>query len=278
MKIRSNICGVRVGDGAPTRIMGVINVSPESFFKGSISRHGRTLIKKVRHMTESGADFIDVGAMSTSPYLKSQVSENKETERLLWAIKLIKKNSSLPISVDSTRPGPAFRAIKAGAQILNDVHGLQNVDMTHVACHAKALILMAYPEKKSTVLKNPVAHVTSILKRSLQRAREAGIPSTQLVVDPGIGFFRDTAMPWWKWDLAILKNLKKLRTLKTPVLVGVSRKSFIGKILGDLKPADRLVGSLGATAGAIVNGAHIIRTHDVKETKEMIELLNRTMD
>src|SRR5258708_29817749 len=120
------LAGVKVGTAYPARIMGVINVSPESFYKGSVHTRVSTLSKTIREMDESGADFIDVGAMSTAPYLKTQITEAEEIKRLQWAIKIIKKNSSLPVSADTMRPAAARAALEARASILNDVSGFSN--------------------------------------------------------------------------------------------------------------------------------------------------------
>lgn len=250
--------------------MGVINVSPESFYEGSVADK-KTIVSAARRMEEEGADLIDVGAMSTAPYLKTAISETEEAARLKWAVGLLRKVCRLPISVDTARAHPAEMGIKAGADIINDVSGLtRDPGMARVAGKARGLILMAWPTRKMTG--RPISAVRNLLKQSLTRARPH-ISLSRIVIDPGIGFFREQGLDWWKWDLAVLRDLAELRTLKQPVLVGVSRKSFLGKILNQPRPEDRLAGSLAATAIAVQNGAAIIRTHDVGKTKETVRLV-----
>jgi dihydropteroate synthase len=270
----SKLADVLVGPGYPVRIMGVINVSPESFFKKSIPTSKKSLIKIVRQMEKDGADFIDVGAMSSAPYLKTQISEDEEIKRLEWAVKIISKTTSLPISIDSFRARPAMAGLNAGGKILNDITGLKaDPKMLQVAKKAHGLILMANP--MTTVgQKNPIATTKKILKQDILHATNAGISPSKIVVDPGIGFFRHAKIPWWKWDITTLKELAELKQLGVPLLVGVSRKSFIGEILNIKNPENRLAGSLAATAWAVLNGASIIRTHDVLATKQVIRILD----
>ncbi len=257
-----------------TRIMGVINVSPESFYKGSIRTQGSAIAQAARKMTADGADLIDVGAMSTAPYLKTQISEKEEARRLSEAVRIIKQNTDRPISVDAFRSRPAQAGLEAGAQIINDVTGLfGDAEMPKVAKQAAGLILMANPKgAHNKVLLNPVADIKNILRASLRQAARHGIPRSKIILDPGIGFFRSAKIQWWEWDVQVLRNLRKLESFRLPILVGVSRKSFLGKLLGGKPPEERLFGSLGATVVAVRNGASIIRTHDVAATREAIRV------
>lgn len=267
--MQSNLAGLKIGEGQPVRVMGVINVSPESFYGGSVANK-KTIVKAARRLEEEGADLIDVGAMSTAPYLKTVISEVEEAARLKWAVNLIRKASRLPISADTARALPAEIALDAGADIINDVTGLRRDPlMGHVVKKAKGLILMAWPDRKYAG--RPIVAIRSILRENLTKALRS-LPANRIVLDPGIGFFREQGLDWWKWDLAVLRKLEELRSLQRPLLVGVSRKSFIGKILNRPRPEDRLAGSLAATAVAVQNGAAIIRTHDVAITKEAIRL------
>jgi dihydropteroate synthase len=254
--------------------MGVINVSPESFFKGSVYSNEHEITEAAQKMTVEGADFLDIGAMSTAPYLDTRISEEEETRRLVGAIRLIRKWSPLPISVDTFRYAPACAAVEAGAVILNDVMGLISHPLIHqLTPQLQGLILMAHPSlKQNTALASPVRNTKSILRQSLQQAVRAGFDKKKIVIDPGIGFFRKTKMDWWKWDIDILKQLSSFRTLDVPVLVGLSRKSFIGKLLEEKPAADRLPGSLAATVAAVMNGASLLRTHDVTATKDAVRM------
>lgn len=269
----ATLAGLAVGDGHPVRLMGVINVSPESFFKGSVASTSRAIGRAARQIAEAGADFIDVGAMSSAPYLDTHIPEREEARRLAAAVAIVKNEADLPISADTFRAGPAEAALAAGARILNDITGLKgDPAMGALARHAEGLILMAHPARAQGAPKGPVKTVIQALREALAAAQAHKIPPRRLVLDPGIGFFRKMKIPWWKWDVAVLGQLADLKSLERPLLVGVSRKSFIGQLLGGAPPDERLAGSLAAAAIAVLNGANIIRTHDVAETKQAIRV------
>ncbi len=268
MSLRANLGGVDVGEGLPVRLAGVINVSPESFYKGSVATGEDSLRAKAEQMAVEGADFLDVGAMSTAPYLKTEITEDEESLRLSWAVGVVRKAVSLPISADTKRARVALAALEAGATIVNDVSGLRHDPgmAAVVARHAQGVILMAI--EASPRAHDPMETIRDLLGESLRKARDAGVPEHRVVLDPGIGFFRQAAIPWEAWDCEVLRRLSELRALGRPVYVGLSRKSFIGKIVGLGDAGERLAGSLAATAVAVLNGANIIRTHDVKPTRE----------
>jgi dihydropteroate synthase len=167
--------------------------------------------------------------------------------------------------------------LRAGADVLNDVTGLSGGEAMYAAAKlAKGFVLMAHPERGSTP-SHPIGTVRRILEDDLARAVGFGIPRDRIVVDPGIGFFRNTRLDWWRWDLAILRDLKELASLNAPILVGVSRKSFVSQVLQGKAPEDRLNGSLGATVAAVMNGAAIVRTHDVAATREAVQVAQAIM-
>jgi len=261
-----------VGDTQPVRVMGVINVSPESFYKGSVRTNIESIIETAIFMVKSGAEILDIGGMSTAPYLSTWVDENEEKRRVVEAIKAIKDNVRVTISVDTQRSKVAEKAIEVGADIINDVSGLKSdPKMVQVAKeYDVSLILVAhekYPKSGS-----PIRRVINALKESLEMAREFNIDENKIVVDPGIGFFRYPDIPWYEWDLNVIANLDQLTELGRPVCIGISRKSFIGKILGIEKPEDRLIGSIAATSIAVLKGVNLVRTHDVPETLQAIRL------
>ncbi len=273
--IHSHLAGLSVGNSAPVRVMAVLNVSPESFYKGSVYSHLERLAETAQGMVNAGADIIDIGAMSTAPYLKTQITEAEETERLIQAVSTVAPYVAVPISVDTQRAQPAQAALTAGARILNDVSGLKHDPRMAalVAQSESGLVLMA--SETTPRSGTPMRRITIALEESLHIAAQAGIPRERIVLDPGIGFFRQPDLPWDEWDCTALRELLSLRALGCPLLVSVSRKSFIGKILGHTNPADRLVGSLACAAIAVCNGAHIIRAHDVKETVEAVRIAER---
>ena len=269
---------VRVGGSYPVRIMGILNTSPESFYKKSISIGRQKIIDVVHRMEEEGADFIDVGGMSTAPYLSTMVPEKIEMARVINAVKIIQRATNLPISVDTCRATVAKEALELGVDIINDVTGLKYDIMMPktIERYCPSLILCAYSKK--IITGNQVLETKKLLKKSLEIAKSAKIPRTKIVLDPAIGFFRKKGnnsfftrinSDWVKRDLLILKNLRSIK-LSMPLLVSVSNKSFIGKILKKNNPSARIAGSLAAEVVCVLNGADIIRTHNVAETKEAI--------
>ncbi len=272
MTAYANIAGVEVGDEFPVRLVGAINVSPESFYPGSVAVDEASLKQRAEEMSAEGADLLDIGAMSTAPYLTTEIPEAEEIQRLSWAIGVVRNTVALPISADTTRSRVALAALDAGADVINDVSGLRrDPGMGEVvAKRARGVILMA--SETTPEARDPIETVRRLLAESLQIVWKAGVPEHRVVVDPGIGFFRKAALPWYEWDCEVLRRLGDLKTLDRPVLVGVSRKSFIGQILDQPDPADRLAGALAATAVAVANGAHMIRTHDVGPTREALRM------
>lgn len=270
--LMATLASLSVGDSAPVRVMAVLNVSPESFYQGSVHTNIERLAIAAQAMASAGADIIDIGAMSTAPYLKTQISEEEETERLARAVAAIAPHISLPISADTKRAKPAAAALAAGAHIINDVSGLKyDPAMAHLIAESGAgAILMASEVTPSAG--SPLHRTRAALVASVQLATQANIPREHIVLDPGIGFFRQPEVPWYEWDCAVLRDLASLRTLGFPLLVGVSRKSFIGKVLNQPQATDRLIGSLACAAIAVNNSAHIIRAHDIKETVETVRM------
>ena len=275
---------ISVGDSNPVRIMGILNTSPESFYKKSISTTRQRIVNAVHRMEDEGADFIDVGGMSTAPYLSTMVSEKTEANRIVNAVKIIQQTTNLPISVDTCRAAVAKEALELGVDIINDVTGLKyDPDMLKIIeRYSPSLILCAYSKK--IITGNQLLETKQLLKKSLEMAKSAKIPRTKIVLDPAIGFFRKKGKNsfftkinsnWAKRDLLILENLRSIK-LNMPLLVSVSNKSFIGEILKKENPSDRLAGSLAAEVVCVLNGANIIRTHNVAETKEAIITAQKT--
>jgi dihydropteroate synthase len=268
---RAIVAGVSVGDGRDVAVVGTINVSPESFYSRSVAVDADRLLQAAEAMVRAGAAWLDVGAMSTAPYLETRIPEAQEAGRLHWAVGLLATKLDLPVSADVSRAVPARAALEAGARIINDVTGLTgDPGVAGVAAGAGAgLVLVASPAAMPPG-GDPVATVHASLEQSLARARAAGIPDARILVDPGIGFFRGAAVAWPDWDCRVLANLPALRALGRPLHVGVSRKSFIGALAGVDDPAERLPGTLAAAAAAVLGGAHVIRAHDVAETVQAV--------
>ena len=275
---------ISVGGSNPVRIMGILNTSPESFYKKSISSSKQKIIDTVNRMQEEGADFIDIGGMSTAPYLSTMITEKIEINRIIKGIKIVQQHSNLPISVDTCRSSVAKEALELGVDIINDITGLKYDPLMRkiVEKYSPSLILCAYSKK--TITGNQVQKTKNLLQESLNISKSANISQSQIVLDPSIGFFRNKGKKsaiftkinsdWIQRDLTILQNLRAIK-LNKPILVSVSNKSFLGKILEKENPSDRLYGSLAAEVISVLNGAHIIRTHNVSETKDAVTIAQR---
>lgn len=272
---------IRVGGSSPIRVMGIINTSPESFYKKSVFTDKKTIEKTAKLMEEDGADFIDVGGMSTAPYIQTLISEDKEIKRITNAINAIQKVSKLPVSIDTCRAKVAEMALQLGAEIVNDVSGLKyDKNMVDVLeKHCPSVVLCAFSNEP--VKGNQVIQARKLINQSVALALRSGIPASQIIVDPAIGFFRKKAQgvlftkinsDWLQRDMLILKNLKHIKQ-EHPILVSISRKSFIGELLGETDPDKRLYGSLAAETFAALNGADIIRTHNVKATNDIVKIV-----
>ena len=271
---------LKVGGSNPVRIMGILNTSRESFYKKSIQVSKTQIKNTVKEMENQGADLIDIGGMSTAPYLSTLVSEKTESDRILKAVKIIQNFTNLPISVDTCRANVANDALEHGVEIINDISGLKyDKKMREVVSKfTPSLILCAYDSK--TVIGNNITTTKKLLRDSLEIAKKAHIPSEKIVLDPAIGFFRKTGKghfftkiksDWLERDLSIIQNLSSIKQ-NHPILISVSNKSFLGKILDKENPSDRLFGSIAAETISVMNGADVIRTHNVAATKDAVKI------
>src|SRR5262245_446035 len=230
-------------------------------------------------MVSQGAALLDVGARSTAPYLSDAISTTEEADRLASAIGRLASKLGVPISADTSRVESARAAIEAGATVINDVRGLAaDPGLAPLVARAGAGLIVMASEAGARRPGGPVDIVLDVLAASLRVALRAGIELERIVVDPGLGFFRERGVPWHAWDCAVLAGLGRLRALGRPVCVGASRKSFIGEIAGEPDPARRLPGSLAAAAAAVLAGAHLIRAHDVAETVQAVRVAESVRD
>ena len=279
----AKIANISVGGQNPVRIMGILNTSPESFYKKSINTTRSKIKNAVIQMENDGADFIDVGGMSTAPYLSTMISEKIESKRVLDAIKIIQNTTNLPISVDTCRSSVAKIALENDVEIINDISGLKyDKNMKDVISKFQpSLILCAYDSK--IILGNSINSTKKLFKSSLKIAKDCHIPDKKIVLDPAIGFFRKTGKgkfftkiktDWVERDISIIKNLNSFK-MKYPILISVSNKSLIGNLLEKENPSDRLFGSITAEAICVLNGANIIRTHNVKATRDAITIATK---
>jgi dihydropteroate synthase len=249
--------------GKRTAIMGILNVTPDSFSDGGQYFDRDRALARAREMEQEGADIIDVGGQSTRPG-SAEIPEDEELRRVVPLIETLCSAVRVPISIDTYRSRVAHKAIEAGAQIVNDISGLRfDKDMAKVAATTQAGVVVTYSRggrqdmHAQVPLANPVADVTEGLRHLAQEARLAGVSGAAIVVDPGIGFGQRAPE-----SLKILGGLDALGALGYPVLVGASRKAFIRKILAENR--DLLAWGTAATVStSVLLGAHIVRVHDV---------------
>jgi dihydropteroate synthase len=250
-----------------TYIMGILNVTPDSFSDGGLYLETKKAVERGLQLAEEGADIIDIGGESTRPG-SQPVTDELEIERVVPVIERLAREVKTPLSIDTCKAGVAEAALQAGASIVNDISGMtfdpQMIDI--VERHAATVVMMHIKGTPRTMQQNPqydnvVREVYEFLSAQLSKARDHGI--RQIILDPGIGFGKDLVH-----NLDLIKGLETFSLLGCPVLVGPSRKSFIGKLL-DLPVEDRLEGTAAAVTACILHGANIVRVHDVKQMKRV---------
>ena len=258
-----------------TYIMGVINVASDSFYSGSRYTTSSIIEKVVKEMEEEGADFIDIGAESTRPEADA-IGENEEIERLRGVLPTLLKNSNIPISVDTYKAGVAAYAIDQGIDIINDISGLSfDRKMARVIAKNKvSVVIMHIRGAPKTMQINPeydnlMGDIYDYLEKRVAFATQSGISRDRIIIDPGLGFGKKL-----EDNYEIIRRLGELTNLNRPILVGHSRKSFIGNPF-NLSPEQRLEGSLGVEALLIKNGVSILRVHDVLEAKKVAMLIDK---
>jgi dihydropteroate synthase len=249
-----------------TSIMGILNVTPDSFSDGGLFFHKERAVEQALRMEEEGADIIDVGGESTRPGAE-KVSVQEEIERVVPVVEAIAGAVNIPISIDTCKAHVAEAALTAGASLINDISGLRfDPEMAKIAAkYDVPVVIMHIRGTPEDMQKNPVyealiPEIIAYMHRSIEIARKAGIPDNRIIIDPGIGFGKTV-----EHNLEIINRLEEFRGFEKPILLGHSRKSFIGKLLGDLPVTERLEGTAAAAAIGIFNGANIVRVHDVKE-------------
>ena len=253
-------------------VMGIINLSPDSFYAGNRCATVEEAVRHAENMVEEGAHVLDVGAESTRPGSQA-IGEETELKRLAPVISALAKRVPVPVSVDTSKPAVADRVLQEGAQIINDVAGLQShPEMSRIiARHGAGVVVMHMQGVPETMQDNPqygdvVEDVLEFLRLSVETAGSAGIAPRSIAVDPGIGFGKTL-----EHNLKLIGSLRRFKVLDKPVLIGVSRKSFIGRIL-DLDAEERLEGSLAAGVAGVINGADILRVHDVRATVRAVRI------
>jgi len=275
-KFLLNVKGLRLSLGYKTKIMGILNMTPDSFSgDGLFTQKNYSLekiVEKAQAMIRDGADIIDVGGESTRPGSRP-ISDREEIRRIIPLIKKLAKNTKKPISVDTYKENVAKAALDAGGNIINNIMGTKPSKnlLKMIKSYGAAVVLMHIRGKPQTMQKNIIykdliAEIILELEKSIEKCLEIGIKSDKIIVDPGIGFGKTA-----EHNLIILQRLADFSALNFPLLVGTSRKSFIGKVL-NREVSQRLLGTAATVAFSIYRGAHIIRVHDVKEMKDVTKM------
>jgi len=251
--------------------MGILNITPDSFSDGGHYLDPERALERAWEMVEEGADLIDIGGESSRPGAQS-ISVEEELQRIIPIIQVLAKKIPVPLSVDTVKAKVAEAALDMGASIINDISALNfDSQMAEVIARYQApVILMHMLGNPQTMQQNPIysdliGQIKQYLNDNLRKAEDQGVE--QIILDPGIGFGKTVAH-----NLRILQELDKLLDLKRPLLIGASRKSFIGNVL-DLPVDDRLEGSLAVACWAAIKGVHIIRIHDVKQTRRVLGMI-----
>jgi dihydropteroate synthase len=263
--------------GRRTYLMGILNLTPDSFsgngiYAGSYPKSPKKAIeetiRRARQMVEDGADIIDIGGQSTRPGARV-ISAKDEIRRVVGAIKKLSRNIKVPISIDTSKSEVARAALDAGASMINDIYGLRkDRRLAKLASdYGVPVVVMHIKGTPATMQKNPqykclIKEILLKLRESVQIATDAGLNPQQIIVDPGIGFGKTL-----EHNLQILRCIEELKSLGQPILIGPSRKSFIGAIL-KAPPGQRLMGTVTSCILAVTAGAHILRVHDVREVKQ----------
>jgi dihydropteroate synthase len=262
----------RLTESGCVAVMGILNLSPDSFYSGNRSSNPDDVLRFAEQMVEDGAHILDVGAESTRPGTK-EISVELELKRLLPVISKLASRFSVQISVDTSKFEVADAVLQEGATLINDVTGLRKGKQMSetVSRHGAGIVIMHMQGTPESMQNNPEyndvgAEVLSFLRESVKTAESTGIIPESIAVDPGIGFGKTL-----NHNLALIARLGQLKELKKKILLGVSRKSFIGKIL-DLEVEDRLEGSLAAGIAGVMNGADILRVHDVAATVRAVRV------
>ncbi len=256
-----------------TYVMGILNVTPDSFSDGGLFFNEQNAVEQAVRMVLEGADIIDIGGESTRPGA-DPVSIKEETKRVVPVIKALLKRVKVPISIDTCKAEVADEAISAGASIINDISGLRfDKGMAGVTARHKVPVVIMHIQgtpgnmQKKPVYKALIPEIMDYLREGIDIALKAGVSDDMIILDPGIGFGKTV-----EHNLEIINRLDEFKGFEKPILLGPSRKSFIGKLLGDLPVTERLEGTAAAIAIGISKGANIIRAHDIKEMSRVAKI------
>ncbi|WP_226585873.1 dihydropteroate synthase [Halobacillus litoralis] len=250
-----------------TLVMGILNVTPDSFSDGGLYADLDRAVTQAKAMERDGAHIIDIGGESTRPGFEP-VAANEEMERVLPVIEAVKKEVNIPISIDTYKAEVAEKAVECGASIINDVWGaMKNPEIAQVAADYDVPIILTHNRTDKNYV-SLIADMKEDLKKSIQIAKEAGVKDEKIILDPGIGFAKTQSD-----NLEVMRHLKDLNDLGYPILLGTSRKSFIGTVL-DLPKEERMEGTGATVCYGIAQGIQMVRVHDVKPIARMSKMMD----
>ena len=255
-----------------TYIMGILNVTPDSFSDGGKFNQIAAALKHAEEMIRDGAEVIDIGGESTRPWGYTKISDEEETGRVVPVIEAVKKEFGIPISVDTYKSGVAEAAAQAGADLINDIWGLKYDPHMAEVIAKSGLACCLMHNRDNTEYRNFMEDMKQDLRETIALAKAAGIADDKIILDPGVGFAKS-----YENNLEVIRRLKEFNELKYPVLLGTSRKSVIGLTL-DLPAAERVEGTIVTTVMAVEAGCMFVRVHDVKENHRAIQMAEAILD
>ena len=255
--------------GSRTYVMGIVNVTPDSFSGDGLGQDVEAAVAQGLRMVHEGADMLDVGGESTRPG-NVPVTAAEEIARTKTVVQLLAREAAVPVSIDTYKREVAEVAQAAGAAILNDVWGLtRSPQIAELAARTGCALVLMHNQEGTEYAGDLLDTIKGFLRKAVDRAREAGVPKEKIIVDPGIGFGKTADHNW-----EVIRRFAELKELDQPILIGTSRKSFIGKLL-ELPPDDRLEGTISTNVAAVLRGADIVRVHDVLEMTRAVRVADR---
>ncbi len=274
------VAGRRFEWGRRTYLMGILNTTPDSFAGDSLGDDVERAVAQARAFVAAGADILDIGGESTNPYHSAPVAVEEETRRVLPVIRAIRDESDVPLSIDTRKTQVAAAALDAGAHFINDITGLADPAMRELAARTGAPVIIMHSRGTPQTMMTMTDYGGQLIEALLKFFRErvalvlaAGVQPAKIILDPGIGFAKDGAQ-----NLEILQRLAELRELGYPLLLGVSRKGFVGRLVAGglahepVPPQQRIFGTAAAVTMAIAGGADIVRVHDVAAMTDVIKV------
>src|SRR6266851_588677 len=265
----ADIGGQRFEWGARTYVMGIINVTPDSFSGDGLGDDQERAVSQGLRMVREGADMLDVGGESTRPG-HQPITANEEIARTEAVVARLARDADVPISIDTYKLEVADAAVEAGATMLNDVWGLTpSPALARLAATRSCALVLMHNQDGTHYAVDLMDEIKRFLRAAIDRALDAGVPQERVLIDPGIGFGKTAEQNW-----VVMRRLEELRELGQPILIGTSRKSFIGKAL-DLPVNERVEGTAATVTAAVLRGADVVRVHDVREMTRVVQIADR---